>query len=94
MSVYILVLLKFTAVDRYRRYQKAFPAAFAKFNGWVVIADEQPRVVEGAWTFDKVVVLGFPTEEDAVAFQESPEYQKISRDRKAGADATVVTVHG
>jgi uncharacterized protein (DUF1330 family) len=94
MSVYIIALLKFTDVDRYRRYQKAFPEVFAKSNGTVVIADETPRRVEGDWTVDKVVVLGFPSEADAEAFQESPEYQAISKDRKAGADAAVFMVRG
>ena len=94
MSVYIVALLKFTDVDRYRRYQQAFPEVFARFNGTAVIADEAPRRLEGDWAVDKVVVLGFPSEGDAAAFQESPEYQAISNDRKAGADATVFIVRG
>ena len=32
MPVYTIAQLKFTDIDSYRRYQKTFPAVFAKFN--------------------------------------------------------------
>ena len=43
---------------------------------------------------DKVVIMEFPDAEAAREFQESPEYQAIAEDRKAGADAVVLTVRG
>jgi uncharacterized protein (DUF1330 family) len=55
MPVYTVAQLKFTNIDAYRRYQKAFPAVFAKFNAKVLAADESPRVLEGEWPRDKVV---------------------------------------
>jgi uncharacterized protein (DUF1330 family) len=51
-------------------------------------------VFEGAWTRDKVVLLWFPDEDSFREWAESPEYQEIARDRKAGADAVVVLVKG
>jgi uncharacterized protein (DUF1330 family) len=94
MTVYTLAQLKFTDLDAYRRYQKAFPAVFAKFNAKVLAADESPRVLEGTWPRDKVVILAFPDEGEARRFSESPEYQAIAKDRKAGADAVVLLVKG
>ncbi|MCG8696171.1 MAG: DUF1330 domain-containing protein [Minwuiales bacterium] len=90
MPVLIVAQLKFTDIEKYRRYQAAFPAVFAKFNGRAVAADENADVVEGAWPYDKIVILEFPTREDAARFQTSPEYTEIAKDRKAGADATVI----
>ena len=94
MPVYTVAQLKFTDVDAYRRYQKAFPAVFAKFNAKVLVADESPRVLEGEWPHDKVVILSFPDEAEARRFGESPEYREIAKDRKAGADAVVLMVKG
>ena len=94
MTVYTLAQLKFTDIDAYRRYQKAFPAVFAKFNGKVVAADEAPRVLEGDWPRNKVVILSFPDEAEAMRFSRSPEYEAIAKDRKAGADAVVLLVKG
>ncbi|MEE1656927.1 DUF1330 domain-containing protein [Microvirga sp. CF3062] len=92
MTAYIIAQLKFTDLDSYRKYQRAFPKVFGRFRGTIVIADEHPRLLEGHWERDKVVVLSFPSEEDALAFQNSDEYRLIARDRKAGAEATILLV--
>jgi uncharacterized protein (DUF1330 family) len=94
MPVYSIAQLKFTDIEAYRRYQKAFPAVFAKFNAKVLVADEAPRVLEGDWPRDKIVILEFPDEAEAIRFGSSSEYQAIAKDRKAGADAVVVMAKG
>lgn len=94
MTVYTIAQLKFKDVAAYRRYQKAFPAVFARFNARVLAADEAPDVVEGEWVGDKVVVLAFPDEAEAKRFQEDPDYQAIAADRHAGAEAVVLRVRG
>jgi uncharacterized protein (DUF1330 family) len=94
MPVYTIAQLKFIDIDAYRRYQKAFPAVFAKFNAKVLVADEAPRVLEGDWPRDKVVILAFPDVAEARRFAGSREYQEIAKDRKAGADAIVLMVKG
>jgi uncharacterized protein (DUF1330 family) len=94
MTVYSIAQLKFTDIDAYRRYQKAFPAVFAKFNAKVLVADEAPVVLEGDWPRDKVVILAFPDEAEARRFGTSSEYLAIAKDRKAGADAVVIMAKG
>jgi len=94
MSVYVIAQLKFTRRELYDRYQSRFADAFRKFKGRVLVADEHPVVQEGDWGRDKVVILEFPDDAAAQEFQTSPEYQEIAIDRKAGADAIVLTVRG
>lgn len=94
MSVYIIAQLKFTARERYDRYQSRFMGVFSHFKGRLLVADEHPVVLEGEWPRDKVVIMEFPDAEAAREFEESPEYQAIAVDRKAGADAVVLTVRG
>ena len=94
MPVYTIAHLKFKNIDAYRRYQNAFPAVFKKFNGTALAADERPLLLEGEWTSDKVVVLSFPDEASALRFGNDPEYRAIAADRRVGADATVLLVHG
>jgi uncharacterized protein (DUF1330 family) len=94
MTVYTVAQLKFNDLDAYRRYQRAFPAVFARFDGQVLAADEAPRVLEGEWASDKIVILAFPDETEARRFQDDAEYQAIARDRKAGADAIVILASG
>lgn len=94
MAVYTIAQLKFTDIAAYRRYQKAFPKVFARFNAQLLAADDSPEVLEGDWPRDKVVMMAFPNAAEAKRFRDDPEYQAIAADRKAGADAVVLLVNG
>jgi uncharacterized protein (DUF1330 family) len=94
VSVYIIAQLKFTRRELYDRYQARFFDVFRRFKGKVLVAEEQPQVLEGKFERDKVVVLEFPDSAAALEFQESADYAEIAVDRKAGADAVVIMVRG
>lgn len=90
VTVYVIVQLKMTDRAAYDRYQARFFDVFRKFNGRLLSADEQPSVLERVWDRDKLVLMSFPDEAAFRAWSESSEYVEISRDRKAGAQATVL----
>lgn len=94
MTVYAIAQLKMTDRAAYDRYQARFFDVFRKYDGRLLAADERPRVLEGAWPHDKLVMMSFPDEAAFLAFSTSPDYEEISRDRKAGAQATVLLVRG
>jgi uncharacterized protein (DUF1330 family) len=83
-------------IDRaaYDRYQARFFAVFRNFGGRLLSADEHPAVLEGQWDRDKLVLMSFPNTAAYRAWADSPEYQEISRDRKAGAEAIVLLAQG
>src|SRR4051794_11584130 len=87
MTVYVIAQLRMTDRAAYDRYQARFFDVFKKFSGRLLSADESPELMEGAWDRDKLVLMSFPDEAAYRAFADSPEYQDISRDRKAGAEA-------
>ncbi len=94
MTVYVVAQLSFTDEARYRLYKARFPEAFAGHGGRVLAADEAPKVLEGDWPHDKLVMLAFDDEPAARGFLESPLYREISIDRDAGAKTTAVLVQG
>jgi uncharacterized protein (DUF1330 family) len=92
VTVYAIATLKFTDREVYNRYQAAFMEIFQRYSGTLLAADEAPQVIEGDWDRDKVVLMSFP---DEVAFREwaeSPDYQRMSEDRRAGAETVVALV--
>lgn len=94
MTVYAIAQLKFTDREAYDRYQSAFVEVFRAYSGTLLAADEAPQIIEGTWDREKVVLIAFP---DRAAFHEwadSPDYQRISKDRRAGADTLVLLVQG
>jgi len=94
MSVYAIAQLKITDRATYDRYQAKFMGVMKRFQGRLLAADESPKVLEGKCERDKVVLLSFPDEAAFQQWADSPEYQEISKDRKAGSEAVVLLVKG
>jgi uncharacterized protein (DUF1330 family) len=92
VTVYAIAALKFTDRDAYNRYQAAFLEVFRRYSGTLLAADEAPQVIEGDWDREKVVLMSFPDQAAFHEWAESPDYQRISEDRRAGADTLVVVV--
>jgi uncharacterized protein (DUF1330 family) len=94
MTVYAIAQLRFTDRPAYDRYQARFMEVFRRFEGRLLAADEAPQLIEGRSDREKVVLMSFPDEAAFRAWAESPDYQAISADRRAGADAVVLLVSG
>jgi uncharacterized protein (DUF1330 family) len=94
MNAYILVQLRFKDKSAYRRYLAAFPAVFAQYNGRVLVADDAPISFIGVLGWEKVVVMEFSDEDEALCFLNSPQYREISVDFELGADATFTLLKG
>jgi uncharacterized protein (DUF1330 family) len=94
VTVYAIAQLKFTDRAAYDRYQARFMEVFSRHPGTLLAADESPQVVEGQSDREKVVLMSFPDEAAFRALVQSPEYQEISKDRRAGADTVVLLVKG
>jgi uncharacterized protein (DUF1330 family) len=94
MTVYVIAQVKFIKEEYYRRYQSRFAEVFKPFEGRLLVADEKPKVLDGEFTRDKVVVMEFPDEGEAMRFLDSPAYQEISRDRILGAETLSLLVKG
>jgi uncharacterized protein (DUF1330 family) len=94
MTVYVIAQVKFIKEEYYRRYQSRFAEVFKPFEGRLLVADEKPKVLDGEFTRDKVVMMEFPDEGEAMRFLDSPAYQEISRDRILGAETLSLLVKG
>jgi len=94
VTVYAIAQLRFTDRAAYDRYQANFLDVFRRHPGTLLAADESPQVVEGRWDREKVVLMSFPDEAGFRGWAQSPEYQEISKDRRAGADTLVLLVKG
>ncbi|MGV0605638.1 DUF1330 domain-containing protein [Mycolicibacterium sp. XJ1904] len=94
MTVYAIAQLRFTDRAAYDRYQARFLEVFNRYAGTLLAADESPQVLEGESDREKVVLMSFPDEPSFRNWANSPEYQEISKDRRAGADSVVLLIKG
>ncbi|AGZ52960.1 DUF1330 domain-containing protein [Mycobacterium kansasii] len=94
MTVYGIAQLRITDRAAYDRYQARFMEVFRRHPGTLLAADESPKLIEGQWNHQKVVLMSFPDEAAFRGWAQSPEYQEISKDRLAGADTVVLLAQG
>lgn len=94
MSVYVFVQLNIQDRARYDVYAGALPPTLGPHGGTVLVADDSPRVLEGEWPGNRVVVLRFPDRDAFRAWAGSPEYQAIVGDRHASSEAVITLVRG
>ena len=65
-----------------------------RFEGRLLVADEHPKVIEGQWRGEKVVLFSFADENAFHKFYDSREYQAISKDRNQGAETVALLIKG
>jgi uncharacterized protein (DUF1330 family) len=94
MTVYVVGQLDVTDSDAYDRYRARFRDVLAKFDGQVLAADEHPRIIEGQWKRDKIVLLSFADDAAFHRFWQSPDYLEIVKDRHAGTRGDLLLVKG
>jgi uncharacterized protein (DUF1330 family) len=94
MTVYVVAQLDLTDDDAYARYRARFRGVLGKFDGQLLAADEQPKVIEGQWNRDKVVLLSFADEAAFRRFWDSPDYMEIVKHRHAGTRGDLLLVQG
>jgi uncharacterized protein (DUF1330 family) len=90
MTVYAIVQVEIFDREAYDRYQAKFWNVFTQFKGSLLVNDENPKVLEGDWSQNKIVLLSFPDEAEFNAWAGSPQYQEIVVDRRAGANVTIL----
>jgi uncharacterized protein (DUF1330 family) len=92
--VYVIAQLTIHDRARYDRYAAGFMDVLRQFGGRLLVSDESPRVVEGTWRGDKIVVLSFADEASFEAWSSSDAYRTIAQDRIAGSEGPVLMVRG
>lgn len=95
MVAYWVARSKINDPVEYRKYTARVPDIVAKFGGKILARGGEYRVLEGPEEFERVVVIEFPSMEEAIACHASPEYQEASAFRRGGAgEVELVIVEG
>lgn len=94
MTVYVIGQITIHDRAAYDRYLAGFMPVLIQYGGRLLVADEQPEVVEGAWSGSKVIVLSFVDGDAYRRWADSEEYRRISVDRAAGTEGVILLVRG
>lgn len=94
MTVYLVAQITIHDQDRYGEYGSGFMEIFSKYQGTLLSVDEAPVKLEGNWDYTRTVLISFPSEEAAMAWYRSEEYQALAQHRFAASDANAAIIHG
>ena len=81
---YLIVDMKITDPDQYQQYMAAAPAAVAAAGGEYLVRGGRFESLEGGWQPARLVMLRFPSYEQAKAFYDGQMY-RAARAKRAGA---------
>ncbi len=94
MAAYLLIDCKVIDASRYEDYKRLAQSAIARYGGKYLVRGGQSSVLEGTCQPNRVVVLEFPSLEQARAFYDSPEYAAARVARKGAAQMNMIAVAG
>ena len=94
MSAYVVARIEVTDGDRYQEYVKATPAILARYGGRFIARGGQITTLEGPLETRRVVLIEFPSAEQAQAWYHSQEYQDVKKLRQGTATASIITIDG
>lgn len=94
MSYYFMAQISVHDAEEYEKYLQGVDEVFAKFNGKYLAVDQQPICLEGEWSYSRIALISFPSQEDLRRWYDSPEYQKILIHRLKGAKCDTIMIKG
>ena len=94
MPAYVIVDVTVTDQTAMEEYRKQVPATLAKYGGRFVVRGGAHQTIEGDWKPNRLVVLEFPSMEQAKRWYDSEEYREPKAMRLRAGRANLVMVEG
>lgn len=94
MPAYVLAHIDITDPENYKEYVRLVPQTIAPYGGRFLVRGPAPEVLEGDWIPNRLVLLEFPSVEDARRWWASPEYAPAKARRQATSVGSLVLLPG
>ncbi len=94
MPAYVIAFVEMLDEDAFRSYQGVASEAFGAYGAKFLTPGASHKVLEGPAEDRTVVLVEFPSVEQAQAFWDSPEYQAAIKLRQGAANLQVLLLDG
>jgi len=94
MSAYVIAEVNVTDPDQFAEYRKLVPATIEKYGGRFVVRGGTVETKEGGWSPSRVVVVEFPSMDQARKWYHSSEYAPALAMRLKAAETRLIFVEG
>lgn len=94
MAAYYIVEIDIHDPARFEEYRAKVPATIERYGGRYLVRGGEIETIEGEWRPKRIVVLEFPSVEQARRWYDSPEYRPLKELRRRTARGHIVLVPG
>ena len=94
MAAYVIANVDVTDAAAYEEYRKLVPATIDKYGGKYLARGGATEVKEGDWTPARLVILEFPSLDQAKRWYASPEYAPALAIRQRASKSKLIFVEG
>jgi uncharacterized protein (DUF1330 family) len=94
MAAYIVAEVDVQDQERYKTYKQMVPPSLVPYGGRFLVRGGEVETLEGEWSPKRLVILEFPTVEQAQAWWSSEEYARARALRQATAQTKMILAAG
>jgi uncharacterized protein (DUF1330 family) len=94
MPAYFIAEIDVQDAAAFEAYRAQVPAAIARYGGRYLARGGKTETLEGDWRPPRIVLLEFPSLEQAHAFYASPEYAPLKALRLRSTRSRLLLVEG
>jgi uncharacterized protein (DUF1330 family) len=94
MAAYVITDIDVSDPVRYEDYKALSGSSAARYGGKFLVRGGPHQTLEGDWQPHRVVVLEFPSAEQAREWWSSPEYEEAKAIRRAASESRIILVEG
>ncbi len=94
MNAYLILDFTINDYEAFKEYIEEIPAFITKHSGRYIVRGEEPTIMEGDWNPKRIVVLEFPSRENANSFLNDPEAQSLFALRHKTTTSKLIMVDG
>ena len=94
MPAYVINDMEVTNPELLEEYKKLSAPTVKQFGGRFIARGGRVVTLEGEWTPQRLVILEFPTLEQAKSWADSAEYAPAKRLRQQSAKSKLIVVEG
>jgi uncharacterized protein (DUF1330 family) len=94
MPAYVICDIGVHDPETYREYVARVPGTLEPFGGRFIVRGGDYEPLEGDWRPRRLVVIEFPSVENAKGWYSSPEYADAMQIRHRASDGSILLVEG
>ena len=94
MTAYMIVDNEITDPEGFREYQKRVGSTLESYGGKFLVRGEKYEILEGDWHLHRLILLEFPSVEQARRWYQSDAYAPVKDIRLKTALTQVILVQG